>query len=141
MTVGIYLIKNVENQKCYIGSSVNVENRIKNHLYSFRSGGNFKAMQKEFDEYGENSFVFTIVEKVTNANTIKEREDFYIDKFNTKKNGYNIRGAAVKGWNNVGVCLNDDVFDMLQESCTNEGVVKNSWVKQAIIEKLERERV
>ena len=33
MKSGIYLIKNIKNNKCYVGQSKNVYNRIKEHKY------------------------------------------------------------------------------------------------------------
>ena len=44
MTIGIYVIKNIVNNKCYIGQSQNIETRIREHKYLLRNNkyGNLK---------------------------------------------------------------------------------------------------
>src|SRR5690625_6839074 len=80
---GIYAIKNKMNNKRYIGSSTNINRRLKAHLSDLRKGRGPKKIQKDFDKYGENSFEFSVVET-----TLKPRkellklEDYYIKKFN-----------------------------------------------------------
>src|SRR5690625_6250075 len=51
---GIYAIKNKMNNKRYIGSSTNINRRLKAHLSDLRKGRGPKKIQKDFDKYGEN---------------------------------------------------------------------------------------
>ena len=37
MTCGIYKIENMKNNKCYIGCSINIEHRWKQHIYELNS--------------------------------------------------------------------------------------------------------
>src|SRR5690625_389467 len=89
---GIYAIKNKMNNKRYIGSSTNINRRLKAHLSDLRKGRGPKKIQKDFDKYGENSFEFSVVET-----TLKPRkellklEDYYI------KNSTLYRRVTIQG--------------------------------------------
>lgn len=59
MKSGIYFIKNVINNKIYIGRSINVSKRIYKHKTSLRSQKHHnKHLQNSFNKYGEHNFKF-----------------------------------------------------------------------------------
>jgi group I intron endonuclease len=59
---GVYAIHCKGNGMVYIGSSVDIESRCKNHFSNLESGnhGN-KRLQTAWDEYGADAFDFSIV--------------------------------------------------------------------------------
>ena len=59
---GIYEIRNMVNQKIYIGSAVNFNNRKRTHLYQLRNNihGN-THLQYSFNKYGEAAFTFNFL--------------------------------------------------------------------------------
>lgn len=62
--VGIYRILNSINGKSYYGSSKEIEKRWARHKRELRSGTHInKILQRAWDKYGENSFVFEVVEE------------------------------------------------------------------------------
>lgn len=81
MRSGIYRIDNIINGKCYIGSSIDLDRRRKEHAYSLsnNSHGN-KHLQNAYNKYGRESFKFTIIELLEMSENIKEflleREQF-----------------------------------------------------------------
>lgn len=85
---GIYQIRNIINDKIYIGKSVNLNNRKSQHFLSLRKNihKNFK-LQGSVNKHGINNFVFEILEICKDIDT---KEINYINKFNTCKTGYNI---------------------------------------------------
>ena len=85
---GIYQIRNIINNKVYIGKSVNLNNRKSQHFLSLRKNihKNFK-LQGSVNKHGINNFVFEILEICKDIDT---KEINYINKFNTCKTGYNI---------------------------------------------------
>jgi group I intron endonuclease len=85
---GIYQIRNLINNKVYIGKSVNINNRKTQHFSSLRNNKhkNFK-LQGSVNKHGIDNFVFEILELCEEID-IKEIE--YINKYNSCKNGYNI---------------------------------------------------
>jgi len=105
---GIYLIYNVESNKCYVGSSIDLRRRLLDkHLPSLRSGKHINEhLQSSWKKYGSKSFLFIIVETFDKDTDIKEREQFYMDKILMAnkfisegndfivKNGYNKRPVS-----------------------------------------------
>lgn len=85
----IYSIENMINHKKYIGKTerVNPIERWKEHLKSAkREICKGRALYKAINKYGEDNFIFTVIEETNNC---EEREKFYISLFDTYKNGYN----------------------------------------------------
>ena len=90
---GIYQIRNIKNNKIYIGSSMDIEQRWKMHKNDLRKNKhiNYK-LQNDWNKYGENNFVFEILEIDDQATReeISLLEQKYIDALKPHENGYNI---------------------------------------------------
>lgn len=86
---GIYKITNTETGWSYIGRSVNVGNRLTEHVRS-AIGASSTAQQQVHKEMGKNllDWEFEILEKV-DEDKLGEREKFYIDFYDTVNLGYN----------------------------------------------------
>lgn len=88
---GIYSIKNVINNKIYIGSSAGIYQRWTNHkrLLKYNTHHN-KHLQGAYDKYGENNFKFYIIEECEEKKLL-ERENFWIAHFKCldRNFGYN----------------------------------------------------
>lgn len=85
--IGIYKIENLINHKIYIGQSVHIERRWKEHCRHYKQSIISDAIKK----YGEDNFSFQVIEECP-EDKLDEREMFYINKFNCiVPNGYNIR--------------------------------------------------
>lgn len=89
----VYKITNKINNKCYIGSSVRVEKRWKEHINCSKNPNNPQydyPLYRAFRKYGIDNFNFEILKD--NFNSIQEMTDYeyqmiqYYDSYN---NGYN----------------------------------------------------
>jgi len=59
---GIYYIVNNYNGKIYIGSSINMKRRKKEHLNSLRNGSHYNThLQASYNKYGEDVFEFRVI--------------------------------------------------------------------------------
>ncbi len=76
----IYQFTCTENGKRYVGSTVRSEKqRRSEHLHLLRNGKHHsRHFQRCFDKYGEESFVFGIIEIVDDLNFMLCREQFHI---------------------------------------------------------------
>lgn len=92
MASGIYRIRNILNGKVYIGSSRNLEFRMKTHFIELRGGyhANIK-LQRAFDIDG-GSMVFEIIELVS-IDDLLVVEQSYLDRLDFRSN-YNIAVVA-----------------------------------------------
>lgn len=89
---GVYKITNKVNNKIYIGSSVNVYTRWRNHIYELNNNKHSNNyLQNAWNKYGFNNFEFKIIEKC-NKDNVRYREQYYINLFNCcdRDIGYNI---------------------------------------------------
>jgi group I intron endonuclease len=94
--IGIYRIKNLVNEKCYYGSSKNIEKRWKTHLNQLKNKKHINIiLQRAWNKYGEDNFIFEIVEECEFEN-IFEVEQKYIDTCGD----YNI-GLKASGGDNL----------------------------------------
>lgn len=117
---GIYKIYFLDSEICYIGSSVNLRQRVYGHRGGLRRGNHGNShLQRAYDKYGDDTFHFEIVELVKCRGNLIEREQYYLD---TLKPYYNIHPNAR---NSLGV-------KRTPEQCIKNGVAhrgKPSWNK------------
>lgn len=86
---GIYKITNKKSNKAYIGMSINIFDRIDQHVTSLKNGIHpIKELQDDYNDIGCANFNFSILEKCTRGN-MREREGYYIQEYDTYHNGYN----------------------------------------------------
>ena len=77
--IGIYRIKNLVNNKCYYGSSKNIEKRWLRHKNELNKKTHINCvLQRAWDKYGEDNFLFEVVEEC-NSNILLEVEQKYLD--------------------------------------------------------------
>lgn len=98
--IGIYMVKNKINNKSYIGQSVEIETRWRKHksLFDF---GSVNLLRLALIKYGIENFEFLILEECL-IEELDQKEEYYIKKFNTQDEGYNILpgGKTNHGENN-----------------------------------------
>jgi group I intron endonuclease len=93
--IGIYRIKNKINEKCYYGSSKNIEKRWKTHLNQLRNKKHVNCiLQNAWNKYGEDNFIFEIVEECE-LEILFDTEQKYLDTCGD----YNIGLKAIGGDN------------------------------------------
>jgi group I intron endonuclease len=70
---GIYQVKNTVNGKVLLGSSLNLEGPLNRHKFMLKIGSHTnKELQKDWDEFGPEKFVFEILEEIK----VKEDPNF-----------------------------------------------------------------
>lgn len=96
---GIYFIRNVSNNRMYVGSCKRFKTRFSDHINSLNKNKHRnKFLQNDWNKCGREAFVFEVVE-VTNGTTEERRqiEQQYIDKyFDNKVLCYNMRKNVVE---------------------------------------------
>lgn len=90
--IGIYRIKNLINNKVYIGSSVNIKQRFREHKRALLNGVHHsRHLQKSWDKYKESSFEWNILEFITDVSILRKREKELILEYKANDGdfGYN----------------------------------------------------
>lgn len=89
---GIYKITNIRNQMCYVGQSVDLSSRFKQHI---KRGLGAEAPTKNklypaMQEFGPENFIFEILEECSKAQ-LDEREKFWGQFYKADEFGYSIK--------------------------------------------------
>ena len=82
MKSGIYQIRNLVNNKIYIGSTVDIKTRWRTHKNNLRRNLDRpnKYLQNSWNKHGENNFIFELIEEVGDREILLTREQHYLDK-------------------------------------------------------------
>lgn len=95
---GIYIFKNNINGKCYVGQSVKLRSRIKDHLRNMQNHKLDLPIYRAIWKYGWHNFTLDILESfipdpsITNEELIKELDQLeikYIEEYEAYTKGYN----------------------------------------------------
>lgn len=89
---GIYCIINKFNNLIYIGSSLNVLHRRSQHFSLLNLNKHFnQKLQNSWNKYGENQFIFQIIEECSFEDLIK-KEQFWINFYRSydSDHGFNL---------------------------------------------------
>lgn len=112
--IGIYRIRNVVYNKCYYGSSKNINKRWLKHINDLTKNKHHNVLlQRSWNKYGQDNFTFELVEECEESELLLI-EQKYLDT----KPAYNI-GVTSSGGDNISNNPNKDE------------IIKN--IKQAII--------
>lgn len=88
---GIYKIENLVNGKSYIGQSVDIKSRWRQHRNTSSNSLNKNyefSLYRAIRKYGLNNFNFVILEECE-PSLLNERKKYWIQYFDSYKNGYN----------------------------------------------------
>lgn len=90
----VYKITNLINNKCYIGSSISVEKRWRQHINASNNPNNPKynyPLYQDFRKFGLDNFIFEIIfDDFDSIYEMEEYEQQMIDEYNSLiPNGYN----------------------------------------------------
>lgn len=115
MTIGIYLLSFNGTDKVYIGQSINIEKRYKEHLWALPAGRENAKITKAYSLYGNPTLA--ILEECTQE-YLSVLETQYIHEFDSYHNGFNSSKEAIpvsrgeKHFNSI--YTNEKVYSVLQ---------------------------
>ena len=92
--IGIYKITNQINGHSYIGLSTHIEDRWDYHKNPYNwEREKDKSLYQAIKKYGIENFSFEISEECS-LEELSEKEKFYVAKYNTFYNGYNMTAGG-----------------------------------------------
>jgi len=93
------MIKNIINNKVYIGQSKELHKRFKRHINELKNNNHHSVhLQRAWNKYNEENFVFEIIEYCT-EDGLNEKEIYWINYYNAcnYNNGYNNKEGGSHG--------------------------------------------
>lgn len=92
---GIYKITCIKNGKFYIGSSVNLKNRLDIHKRELEKGRHYNnKLQNSYNKYGKDNFIFEIIDIFDSADItfLRQIEQNYLDNLQPfDERGFNLQ--------------------------------------------------
>lgn len=107
MTSGVYKITCLKNNKVYVGQSLDISRRLHQHFNSLNSlthRHHSESLQQDWDRYGSDSFLAEVIEECPSSK-LEEREKYWIDFYDSAKNGYNAK-----------ICYNQPIKDEIDKA-------------------------
>lgn len=127
--IGIYKIENILNGMKYIGQSINVPHRLKEHKRDLKYGRSHNDhLQKSHNKYGIENFTFEVIDKC-NASELDDLEIYWINLFKSNKRGFgfNIESGGRKNKN-----ISDETKLKISKALTGFKVSDATKLKQSI---------
>ena len=127
MEAGVYLISNNVNGKCYVGSTIHLDQRRREHFSKLANNKHINAhLQNAYNKYGREAFDFEVLETIDIDDNIKDkllkREQFWIDNLKPEYNILLVAGS------NLGYHHTEETKKKISESTT--GVKYNTIQKR-----------
>jgi len=93
---GVYLIRNTVNGKVYVGSSINIAVRWRQHVNGLKACRHrSRHLQSAWDKYGEAAFAFSVLIICQAIDLLKhEQEQIDLYRAANRKHGYNTSPTA-----------------------------------------------
>lgn len=138
---GIYKIITLHNNKYYIGSSIDIEKRWRDHLSKMRMQKHANTyLQNIYNKYGESDFAFVVLLEMPDASNIeiRQKEQEFLDKIfqEDKNNIYNLARDANGG--NSTLFSEKSLKNISQKNrdCSDEDLKQiQDWLEKGISKK------
>jgi group I intron endonuclease len=123
---GIYAIRNKNNGKVYVGSSVNIHRRWTSHRKELNTETHTGSkLLRAWKKYGPDVFEWVILEECTpDRRVLMQREQAWIDSLDSYNNGYNSLLRAGGGLS--GMRRSPEAIKKMIETRTRNGTWKHS---------------
>ena len=134
--IGIYKIENLIDHKKYIGQSVQIEKRWQKHkkaAFNSKDHSYNLPLYRAIRKYGLNNFSFEIIEECL-CEELNEKEIFWIAKYDTFFNGYNMTLGGASGVGRKG--SKDKVIGIIKDLETTSNTQKEIAQKWQTSEEL-----
>ena len=105
----IYKITNKINGKVYIGQTITpIKNRMYKHYSQARNGKNITGIDAAIKKYGEENFEVEQILECPNED-LDLQEKFYISKYNSFENGYNLTIGGQLSTTSLNININEAI--------------------------------
>lgn len=131
--IGIYKITNQCNGKIYIGQSKDIEERWKEHKRKMqvRNTQLYQAMRL----FGVENFNFEVIEECS-LDQLNEKEKFYIHKYDSLNNGYNMSIIENKQHKINWEVVNQIIKDLKETDLKGEDIAEKYQVSDCLISQI-----
>lgn len=128
---GIYLIKSLTNKRIYIGSAININNRIKEHIKKLKQNNHCNIhLQNTWNKYGENDLEFNVL-YFCNETDLLKNEQIFMDEYRKKIGWNNMFNISPTAGSTLGIACSEETKQKISKSqmgkeAWNKGLTKET---------------
>lgn len=112
----IYKITNIQNNKVYIGQTIRpIQERFKRHINDAINNILDTHFARAIRKYGKENFIIEKIDEANNQEELNKKEQYWIRKYNSIKNGYNETDAISKCGGNTYKSKTQKEMDIIKE--------------------------
>ena len=112
----IYKITNIQNNKVYIGQTIrSVQDRFNRHISDALHDIINTHFARAIKKYGKENFLIEIIDTAQSQNELNEKEKYWIQYYNSVKEGYNETDALSKCGGNTYQSKTEEEMEVIKE--------------------------
>ena len=112
----IYKITNIQNNKIYIGQTVRpIKDRFHRHINDALNNIVDTHFARAIRKYGKDSFYIEEIDSAKNQNELNKKEQYWIQCYNSVKDGYNETDALFKCGGNTYQSKTEKEMEIIKE--------------------------
>ena len=112
----IYKITNIINNKIYIGQTIRpIEARFRRHINDAINNKLDTHFARAIRKYGAENFVCKVIDTATNQDELNKKERYWIQYYNSVKDGYNETDAINKCGGNTYQSKTEEEMEVIKE--------------------------
>ena len=112
----IYKITNIQNNKSYIGQSIRpVEQRFHRHINDALNNILDTHFARAIRAYGKESFKLEVIDTANTQDELNQKEQYWIQYYNTVEDGYNETDAISKCGGNTYKSKTEEEMESIKE--------------------------
>ena len=127
MLLWIYKIRNIQNNKCYIGQTIRpVEQRFHRHLNDALNNVLDTHLARAIRKYGKENFTIETIDSAQSQEELNKKEQYWIQYYNAVKCGYNETDAISKNGGNTYQSKTLEELKIIGEKIRQSKIGKNN---------------
>lgn len=112
----IYKITNIQNNKVYIGQTIRpVKNRFNRHINDALNHIIDTHFARAIRKYGKDSFQIEVIDEAETQEELNQKERYWIQYYNSVKEGYNETDAISKCGGNTYQSKTDEEMEVIKD--------------------------
>lgn len=129
----IYKITNKINNKVYIGQSIRpIEKRFQRHINDAKNNILDTHFARAIRKYGQDNFILEQIDQATTQDELNQKEQYWIQYYNSVENGYNETNAIYKCGGNTYQSKNENEMEIIKKKIKESKFGSNNPNSKAV---------
>ena len=112
----IYKITNIQNNKVYIGQTIRpIKDRFNRHINDAINNIIDTHFARAIRKYGKENFIIEEIDKAQTLDELNQKEQYWIQYYNSVKEGYNETNAIYKSGGNTYQSKTEEEMEVIKE--------------------------